>query len=120
VGSQLSCHRSVVATELVESSADVRVSSGDQAGDLHDEYHESLNTTLRKVTKNRLLFPNDEAVFKLMYLALRNISRRWTMPSKNWSGAMNQFTILFEGRVPLGGLNANSLTRNANKSLFEN
>jgi hypothetical protein len=35
-----------------------------------------------------------------MYLALRNISKRWTMPIKNWSGAMNQFAILFEGRVP--------------------
>jgi putative transposase len=73
---------------------------------------ESLNMTLRKVTKNRSLFPNDEAVFKLMYLALRNISKRWTMPIKNWSGAMNQFAILFDGRVPMGGLNSNSLTQN--------
>ena len=71
------------------------------------------NTTLRKVTKNRSLFPNDEAVFKLMYLALRNISQRWTMPSRNWSGAMNQFAILFEGRVPMSGLNQNSLTQNS-------
>src|ERR687889_1164850 len=74
---------------------------------------ESLNMTLRKVTKNRSLFPNDEAVFKLMYLALRNISKRWTMPIKNWSGALNQFAILFEGRVPMGGLSSNSLTQNA-------
>jgi len=44
---------------------------------------ESLNMTLRKVSKNRALFPNDEAVFKLMYLALRNISQRWTMPIQN-------------------------------------
>jgi putative transposase len=73
---------------------------------------ESLNMTLRKITKNRSLFPNDEAVFKLMYLALRNISRRWTMPIKNWSGAMNQFAILFDGRVPMGRLNQNSLTQN--------
>jgi len=73
---------------------------------------ESLNMTLRKVTKNRSLFPNDEAVFKLMYLALRNISKRWTMPIKNWSGALNQFAILFEGRVPMGGLSSNSLTQN--------
>lgn len=73
---------------------------------------ESLNMTLRKVSKNRALFPNDEAVFKLLYLALRNISRRWTMPIKNWSGAMNQFAILFEGRVPMGGIGANSLTQN--------
>src|SRR3712207_1457771 len=47
---------------------------------------ESLNMTLRKVSKNRAQFPNDEAVFKLLYLALRNISQRWTMPIKNWSG----------------------------------
>jgi putative transposase len=73
---------------------------------------ESLNMTLRKVTKNRSLFPNDEAVFKLMYLALRNISKRWTMPIRDWSGAMNQFAILFEGRVPMGGLGSNSLTQN--------
>jgi putative transposase len=73
---------------------------------------ESLNMTLRKITKNRSLFPNDEAVFKLMYLALRNISQRWTMPVKNWSGALNQFAILFEGRVPMSGLSSNSLTQN--------
>jgi putative transposase len=74
---------------------------------------ESLNMTLRKVTKNRSLFPNDEAVFKLMYLALKNISKKWTMPIRNWSGAMNQFAILFEGRVPIAGLSSNSLTQNA-------
>jgi putative transposase len=74
---------------------------------------ESLNMTLRKVTKNRSLFPNDEAVFKLMYLALKNISQRWTMPIRNWSGALNQFAILFEGRVPIAGLSSNSLTQNA-------
>jgi putative transposase len=73
---------------------------------------ESLNMTLRKVSKNRSLFPNDEAVFKLMYLTLRNISKRWTMPLPNWSAAMNQFAILFDGRVPMGGLNQNSLTQN--------
>jgi putative transposase len=73
---------------------------------------ESLNMRLRKLTKNRSLFPNDEAVFKLMYLGLKHISQRWTMPIKNWSGAMNQFAILFEGRVPIDGLSSNSLTQN--------
>lgn len=73
---------------------------------------ESLNMSLRKLTKNRSLFPNDEAVFKLMYLGLKNISQRWTMPIKNWSGALNQFAILFEGRVPIDGLSSNSLTQN--------
>lgn len=70
----------------------------------------SLKMTLRKVTKNRPLFTNDEAEFKLMYLALRKISPRWTMPIKHWSGAMNQLAILFEGRVPMAGLSQNSLT----------
>ena len=74
---------------------------------------ESLNMTLRKISKNRSLFPNDEAVFKLMYLGLRHISKRWTMPIQNWSAAMNQFAILFDGRVPMGGLNQSSLTQNA-------
>ena len=55
---------------------------------------ESLNMTLRKIIKNRAMFPSDEAVFKILYLALRNISKRWTMPIQNWSGAMNQFAIL--------------------------
>jgi putative transposase len=72
-----------------------------------------LNAALRKVSKNRALFPNDEAVFQLMYLALRNISQRWTMPIKNWSGALNQFAILFDGWVSMGGLNQNSLTQTA-------
>ena len=73
---------------------------------------ESLSMTLRKVSKNRSLFPSDEAVFKLRYLALRNISKRWTMPIQNWSGALNQFAILFDGHVPMGGVGANSFTQN--------
>ncbi len=65
---------------------------------------ESVNMTLRKISKNRSLFPSDEAVFKLLYLGLRNISQRWTMPIQNWGSALNQFAIIFEGRVPPGGL----------------
>lgn len=72
---------------------------------------ESLNMTLRKVSKNRALFPSDEAVYKLLYLALRNISKRWTMPVRDWSGAMNQFAIIFEGRVPMNGIGSNSFTQ---------
>ena len=49
------------------------------------------------------MFPSDEAVFKILYLALKNISKKWTMPIQNWSGAMNQFAILFENRLPNGG-----------------
>lgn len=61
---------------------------------------ESLNMSLRKVTKNRGHFPNDDAMFKLIYLAMKNIAKKWTMPIKNWKSALNQFTILFEERMP--------------------
>ena len=61
---------------------------------------ESLNMSLRKVTKNRGSFPNDEAMFKLLYLALTNISKKWTMPIKDWKSALNQFSIMFEERLP--------------------
>lgn len=61
---------------------------------------ESLNMSLRKVTKNRGSFPNDEAMFKLLYLALTNISKKWTMPIKDWKSALNQFSIMFEERMP--------------------
>ena len=61
---------------------------------------ESVNMTLRKASRNHRIFPNDEAVIKVMYLAGQLISRKWTMPLRDWSAAMNQFSILFEGRVP--------------------
>ena len=72
---------------------------------------ESLNMSLRKIIKTRASFPNEEAAIKLLYLALKNISKKWTMPIKNWSAAMNQFAIIFEGRVPMGGIDQNSFTQ---------
>ena len=61
---------------------------------------ESVNMSLRKITKNRGSFPSDEALLKLFYLALRNISRRWTMPIRDWKAALNRFTIQFDDRMP--------------------
>jgi putative transposase len=72
---------------------------------------ESLNMSLRKVIKTRASFPNEEAAMKLLYLALKNASKKWTMPIKNWGAAMNQFAIIFEGRVPMLGLDENSFTQ---------
>lgn len=62
---------------------------------------ESLNMSLRKVTKARGSFPNDEAVFKLLYLALRNIAKKWTMPMHDWKAALNRFAIVYENRLPV-------------------
>jgi len=61
---------------------------------------ESLNMSLRKVTKARGSFPNDEAVSKLLYLALRNIAKKWTMPVYDWKAALNRFAIIYENRLP--------------------
>jgi len=64
---------------------------------------ESLNMSLRKVTKTRSSFPNDEAAAKLLYLALRNISRKWTVAIRDWAAALNRFAIIYEGRLYLRG-----------------
>ena len=50
---------------------------------------ESVNMSLRKLTKNRGSFPSDEALTKLFYLALRNISQKWSMPIRDWKAALN-------------------------------
>ena len=61
---------------------------------------ESVNMSLRKITKNRGSFPSDEALLKLFYLALQNISQKWTMPIRDWKAALNRFTIQFDDRMP--------------------
>ncbi|TWC30550.1 mutator family transposase [Pseudomonas sp. SJZ079] len=61
---------------------------------------ESVNMSLRKITKNRGSFPSDEALLKLFYLALRNISKKWTMPIRDWKAALTRFTISYEDRLP--------------------
>lgn len=62
---------------------------------------ESVNSSIRKVIKNRGSFPNEESVMKLLYLALNNASRKWTMPIRDWASALNRFAIMFEGRMPI-------------------
>jgi putative transposase len=72
---------------------------------------ESLNFSLRKITKTRAAFPSEEAAMKLIWLGLQNIEKKWTMPIQNWSLAMNQFAIIFEGRMPIPGLTENQITQ---------
>ena len=62
---------------------------------------ESINNSLRKVTKNRNCFPSDEAAVKLLYMALKYITKRWTMPIHDWNLALHQLSIRFEGRVQM-------------------
>jgi len=62
---------------------------------------ESVNYTIRKVTRNRQSFPTEEAAQKLVFMALQNISKKWTMPLRNWGAALNQFVIIYGTRVPI-------------------
>jgi putative transposase len=59
---------------------------------------ESVNFSLRKLIKNRASFPTEEAAMKLIYLGLRNIAKKWTMPIQNWKQALSQLMIRFEER----------------------
>ena len=60
---------------------------------------ESLNSVIRKSTKNRKLFPNDDAAKKVVYLAIQEASKKWSMPIRNWKSALNRFIIEFEERL---------------------
>ena len=60
---------------------------------------ESINMSLRKVIKHKRIFPSDDAAIKQLYLALKNISKKWTMPVRDWKAAMNCFMIMFEERL---------------------
>lgn len=62
---------------------------------------ESLNSGIRKFTKSKNLFPDDQAVLKAVYLAVMNIQKKWTMPVRDWGKIINQFSIIFENRCLL-------------------
>ena len=60
---------------------------------------ENLNGKIRKYTKNKLSFPTDEAVLKSVFLALREATKKWTQPIRNWGIVFNQFLIIFDVRM---------------------
>ncbi|SHO27491.1 Transposase [Moritella viscosa] len=60
---------------------------------------ESLNSVIRKAIKNRKVFPSDDSAKKVVYLAIRSASKKWSMPIHNWKAAMNRFIIEFEDRL---------------------
>jgi putative transposase len=61
---------------------------------------ESVNSVIRKFTRNRKQYPNAESALKLIYLAIHEASKKWTMPITGWKAALNHFAIVFEGRLP--------------------
>ncbi len=62
---------------------------------------EGYQCQIRKVTKTKGVFPNDDALFKLVYLAYRNIKKKWTQPLRNWGQTAQQFAIKFGDRFQL-------------------
>jgi len=65
---------------------------------------ESVNSVIRKFTRNRKQYPNEESALKLVYMAIHEASKKWTLPIPKWREALNHFAIIFEDRLPpLGG-----------------
>jgi putative transposase len=60
----------------------------------------SVNMMLRKVTRNHGIFPSDGAVYKGVYLAMRTMAKKWTMPIRDWKPALNRFAVEFAERFP--------------------
>ncbi len=61
---------------------------------------ESINSVIRKFTRNRKIYPNEDSALKLIYMAVREASQRWTMPVRHWKEVLNHFAIMFERRLP--------------------
>ena len=60
---------------------------------------ESLNSVIRKATKRRKLFPSDDSAMKVVYLAIDQAAKKWTMPIRNWKPALNRFILEFGDRL---------------------
>jgi len=61
---------------------------------------ESVNSVIRKATNARKIFPNDQSAMKVVYLAIENAAKKWSMPLRDWKPAINQFMIMYQDRIP--------------------
>lgn len=62
---------------------------------------ESLNSTYKKLNRQRLVFPSDTALLKSLYLSTLQATRKWNQPLRNWAKVYGEFSIMYEGRLPL-------------------
>jgi len=60
---------------------------------------ESLNSLIRTAVNKRKVFPSDQAAFKVVYLATQQVSKKWLLPIRNWTAALNRFMIMFDDRI---------------------
>lgn len=89
-----------MATQLAAPDPVSRLSAEDPKVIYATNAIESVNYGLRKLIKHRDAFPSNQALIRLLYLALRNTSKRWTLPIRDWKVALNRFTIQFKERIP--------------------
>ncbi len=61
---------------------------------------ESVNSVIRKFTRNRKIYPSEDSALKIIYMAIHEASRKWTLPIHHWKDALNHFAILYENRLP--------------------
>jgi putative transposase len=61
---------------------------------------ESVNSVIRKFTRNRKIYPNEDSALKLIYMTIHEASKKWTMPIHHWKQALNHFAIIYEDRLP--------------------
>jgi transposase-like protein len=95
------CMRTLVRVHMVRNSLRF-VPYKDRKAVYTTNAVEPVNYTIQKIIKHRRSFPNDEAAMKLIFMGLKNISGKWTMPIRDWGTALNQFAIIYgEDRVPL-------------------
>ena len=91
--------RQVLADELVPGDSVLCTSTGDSPRDLYNK-RRRVGEYVAAESDQGPRFPNDEAVRKLLYLALRNIAKKWTMPVTYWKAVLNRFAIVYENRLP--------------------
>ena len=61
---------------------------------------ESLNSTYKKLNRQRSVFPSDKALLKALYLSTLQATKKWSQPLRNWGKVYGEFTVMYEGRIP--------------------
>lgn len=103
MGHALPDDRPFVESKLDASDPDVRLAGRYSARRLYHQRHRVVEHEFAENHQVPQFIPSEYAAFKLLYLALQNAAKKWTMPIPNWSQAMNQFAILYDGRLPMMG-----------------
>ena len=99
----------IVVVAMISRGFVVKTVSGDQEIIHEDSAVESLNSVIRKSIRNRKIFPSDQSALKIIYLAIKEASARWTLPIRDWIPAMNRFAIEYEDRFDI---EENKVTQN--------